>query len=290
MRRKYRPSLILSINTSVLVWLVFLTHLPTAYAASSDLTLDRPLPVQAQSHVDQLVNKAIEQGSAYKAPWLALGHYDKTLLGYTADVKGAFFFRSDKGSKDPQAELAATLNDLFYPVEWMVDQNLHPQCHFPARLAWLVQELEIPEGDLPAPTCAHFEKWKNDLAVTKASIVFASYYMGHPASLFGHAFLRLQGPEDRRRMLDHGVEFGVALPGNMNPFQLVHMVGAGLLGQFNGNFSVARYYQYTNKYNKKEARDLWSYGLLHPYCAIMFRERQSSEQWTNRSELRECTA
>ena len=63
----------------MLVWVVFLTHLSTAHAASTDLTLDRPLPAKAQAHVDQLVNKAIEQESAYKASWLALGHYDKTL-------------------------------------------------------------------------------------------------------------------------------------------------------------------------------------------------------------------
>jgi hypothetical protein len=271
MRLTYRPFLIFYTLTCVLVWLVFPPHISAAHAASSDLTLDRPLPAQAQSHVDRLVNKAIEQGSAYKAPWLALGHYNKTLLGYSADVKGDFFFRSEKGSKDSHAELAATLNDLFYPVEWMVDQNLHPQCHFPARLAWLVDELQITKEDLPTPSCALFNKWKADLDVTKVSVVFASYFMGHPASLFGHTFLRLHGPSDRRTMLDHGVEFGVALPSNMNPFQLAHMVGAGLLGKFNGSFSVVRYYQYTNKYNKKEARDLWSYGLnlTEPEIALL---------------------
>lgn len=262
MTRTRTPSHFRATLLCVFVFTLLTLRASTSHAGSSpDLTLDRPLPAQVQSHVDRLLDKAIEQGSANKAPWLALGHYRRSFRGYTTDVQGDFFLRSDTGRNDPSAELAATLNDLFYPVEWMVDQDLHPQCHFPARLAWLVDELQIAKEDLPTPSCALFNKWKADLSVTKASVVFASYYMGHPASLFGHTFLRLHGPNDRRTMLDHGVEFGVALPSSMNPFQLAHMVGAGLLGKFDGSFSVARYYQYTNKYNKKEARDLWSYEL-----------------------------
>jgi hypothetical protein len=231
------------------------------FVTESDLALDKPLPPDSQQHLDRLAQRALEQDSAHKDPWLALGHYQRTLWGHRGSAKGDFFYRSDKGKRKPHAELVATLEDFLYPPEWMKDQNLHPQCHFPARLAWLRQELQIPEGLLPAPNCTYLEEWKKDLSPTGVSIVFAGYYMGHPASIFGHAFLRIHGQNSQPDLMDHGVEFGVGIPDGMNPIQLAFMVVAGLAGQYSGTYSVQRYHHFTNKYSRKESRDLWNYPL-----------------------------
>jgi hypothetical protein len=249
--------------------LLFLSMLvPAAFAQQSDpsvsegdLKLTKPLPLEAQLTLNELVNTARKNGSAYKPFWIAIGHYRKTILGYRSSVQGDFFFRSQVGMRNPEAELYATIEDFLYPPEWMDDQNMHPQCHFPARLEWIKNELELADGVLPTPNCAQLNKWKKDLSPEAVSIVFASYYMGHPASIFGHTFLRIHNKNSTSAQLDHGVEFGVVLPEQMGFFQICNMVLSGIFGRYSGTFQVVRYYHFTNKYNKKESRDLWTFPI-----------------------------
>ncbi|MEW6489175.1 MAG: DUF4105 domain-containing protein [Thermodesulfobacteriota bacterium] len=208
------------------------------------------------------VAKAQSLGLAAHSPWLRLGHYQPTPGGgWCSQVDGAAFFLSDEGKRDPGAELEATLRGLFRPPG---DTNAddHPLCTFPARAAWLSEQLDIPAGELPSVTCAGFSDFFGRLDPVSVTFVFSSYYLNNPVSAFGHTFLRVNSAASsqtpaRRELLDYGIDYA-AVTGEENA---VWYAFKGLFGMFPGKFSAMPYYYKVRKYNDMESRDIWEYDL-----------------------------
>ena len=154
---------------------------------------------------------------------------------YESQEDGPDFFNSPTGKNDPQAELVATLKNFFIPLENLKPEQEHPQCIFPARYKWLKAQLAFDPAQLPERHCDRIESWLNDLNPEKITLVFASYYMNNPSSMFGHTFLRIdkkrEGPQ--QKLLDYGVNYA-ALPDTNNP--LGYTV-KGLFGGFKGIFN-----------------------------------------------------
>lgn len=208
------------------------------------------------------VAKARSLGLAARAPWLRLGHYQPTLGGgWRSQVDGAPFFLSATGKRDPEAELEATLKGLFASPSGAADDD-HALCAFPARAAWLKEQLDISGGELPSVRCDGFAEFFVRLDPLSVTFVFSSYYLNNPVSAFGHTFLRVNSAASseapaRRELLDYGIDYA-AVTGQENA---VWYAFKGLFGMFPGKFSAMPYYYKVRKYNDMESRDIWEYDL-----------------------------
>ena len=170
------------------------------------------------------------------------------------------FFVSPDGKYDASAELDATLAAFTQPVT-TADHQSHAQCRYPARYAWLKSQLNFDPAQMPEVSCDRFEAWRAQLNADSVSLVFASYYMNNPASMYGHTFLRLNrsptDPTATHHLLDYTVNFAAQATttnGILYTFD-------GLAGGFRGRFSTIPYYIKVQEYNNIESRDLWEYPL-----------------------------
>lgn len=171
------------------------------------------------------------------------------------------FFLSPPGHNLAQNELKATLAGILKPLTSDADQ--HPQCRFPARTLWLQAQLPALSQYLPAVECQAFQQWSmgNDLA--SVSIVFATGYLGNPASYYGHILLKLNSRHTTRKskLLDTTINFGAIIPANEDP--LTYIV-KGISGGYEAGFTRQQYYLHTRNYGENEFRDLWEYPLDLP--------------------------
>lgn len=215
--------------------------------------------------VGALANETRLAELAESDTWLRLVHYKSALFSkYKSQADSPLFFMAADGKKNPYGELIATHQGFTQPVSHYSDINLHPICRFPARLRWLTQEGLIDTESLPKPDCERYKNYRMKAQAESVALVFSSYYLNNPSSLFGHTFLRLVKKHDRRvvdssksDLLDVAVNYA-AQATSTNP--IVYSV-LGIFGGFRGNFTLMPYYYKVREYNDFESRDLWSYHL-----------------------------
>jgi len=188
--------------------------------------------------------------------WENLLRYQKNVFNnFTSEIETESYFLSEKGKVSPKKELDATIRALFYENAEFPD--LSPQCTFPERYRWLRETLKI-EPSYQNIRCPRFENWKQKLNPYRIKIIFASYYLESPASLFGHVFLKIDNSKNEgSELLDYGIGYA-AEPGDIDPFR--YIIG-GIFGGYTGKFSIFPYYAKVNEYNHLENRDLWEYTL-----------------------------
>lgn len=230
------------------LWLCFF---PATAHSKDNTTTDYLTELQQQARQ----NKLSDQRS-----WHLLLKYNKTFLGgMVSEADGMDFFNSPRGKTDPEAELAATLSSFFVPLAEITLGKEHPQCNFPARFKWLNQQLAFDPSRLEIQTCDRLDRWMNTLDPIGVTLVFASYFMNNPASMFGHTLIRI----DSRRMgkdnnlMNYGANYA-AIPDTENAFLYALK---GLIGSFQGRFAIFPYYTKVQEYNNWESRDLWEYEL-----------------------------
>jgi len=214
-----------------------------------------------KAYVDHLVRLASDRHLAADERWIRLLHYRKTLFGgWESEADGAPFFTAPNGKTEPEAELAATIRGFFGPNP--SDQHLeHPLCRFPARFAWLDEELHFDWSQLPQLQCKGYREFLKLLRPKGLTLVFSSYYLNNPASAFGHTFLRIdqstKGDEQSRELLDYGVDFSATVDtGNAILYAM-----KGMLGLFPGTFHRVPFFYKVREYSDFESRDLWEYDL-----------------------------
>ena len=235
--------------------------------------------VQAETtnpDVDALVAQAKVMELADRREWLRLGHWRPRISGLKSDADGPGFFLSREGRTDPEAELEATIRSLFRPpTEEEIQGNTlrvlpgnqppplqHPVCRFPARVLFLASELDFTTQDLAVRSCPKLAQDLQRSAPVGVSMVFSSYYLENPASVFGHTFLRVHRRTSgvgtgRSALIDDGLSFG-ADPGEDNA--LVYAF-RGLFGLYPGRFERVAYYYKVAEYNDFDSRDIWEYDL-----------------------------
>ena len=193
--------------------------------------------------------------------WLKLVRYETSYL-HSASIRSAVhdeaFFNAAQGNIDSAAELEATLQAFALPNEG--DPNQHAQCRFPARFIWLGKHLDFDRLGIKAVACPNYYKWTLNNTVEAISLIYATGYLGNPASYYGHVLLKLNSAKEKNhtKLLDVSVNYGAIVPNNENPF--VYMV-KGLLGGYDGGFSHVNYYFHNHNYGENELRDLWEYEL-----------------------------
>ena len=249
---------------SRMAWWMLAAALACHPTLSHSLTLDPTLSL-AGDHpspvIERLQRLARERQLADTPMWHALLHYRRQpltrQLRSLADDPG--FFLAPQGRTDPQAELDATIA-AFFDAEPRHALDQAAACRFIARERWLRQELGTA-GDLwPEADCERFTQWRAGLRADRVSMIFPSAYLNSPASMYGHTFLRLDGPQGdgaSSPMLSYAINY--AANGDQN--EGLAFAFKGLVGLYPGQFTNAPYYLRIREYNDLENRDIWEYEL-----------------------------
>lgn len=234
-----------------------------AAPATAQIFAPGALP-KAHKRADDFVADAFQKKLAQNQQWLKLLHFKTNRLGqFQSEVDGAAFFLSSSGKEAPDLELEATLREFLRPaseLRFQKEPDAHALCRFPARRHWLAQALGAPEDFGTGVQCPQLDWFEQTLQAKRATLVFASYYLESPASLFGHTFLRIDKDLNTQKsipLLSHAVSFG-AEPDTENPLAYAWK---GLFGGFPGRYAVLPYYVKIQEYNNFESRDLWEYQI-----------------------------
>lgn len=191
-------------------------------------------------------------------PWLRLLHFESRWYGggQRSLLDGDGFFFAPNGSKDPLAELRASIT-AFGENRQVGIFKIHPQCAFPERYRFLKEKFgERVPAPVPCPKYQEFLDRFND--PQGVSLIFSSAFPNNPASMFGHTFLRIHSKR-RTDLLDYGMNFAAAVSED-DASGLKFMV-FGLFGGYRGQWSTMPYYVKVNEYVNAESRDLWEYEL-----------------------------
>lgn len=211
-------------------------------------------------YLAELQQQAEQNKLSDQRPWHLLLKYKKNFFGgMVSEADGMGFFNSPQGKTDPESELAATLSSFFVPLSKIEKGKEHPQCNFPARFKWLNQQLGFDPGRLEIQKCDRLDRWLNTLDPIGATLVFASYFMNNPASMFGHTLIRIDSRRtgSNHNLMNYGANYA-AIPDTENAFLYALK---GLIGSFQGRFAIFPYYTKVQEYNNWESRDLWEYEL-----------------------------
>jgi len=213
------------------------------------LWLITSLPLQAQAQA--------AEGPLHLDPaWLTLIHYQPARFGggYISQADDPAFFLSEDGKTSPKAELEATLE----AIQQSGDGNDHAQCRFPARDAWLREQLDLPAK---AADCPDYRGWMTTLNTESVTLVFAASYLNSPSSMFGHTFLRLDPPQEDEKtnlLLANTISYAADAAAHDSELLFAYR---GIFGGYPGITSVQPYYEKIRLYSDIEYRDLWEYKL-----------------------------
>tara|TARA_B100001939_G_scaffold348121_1_gene372816 strand:+ start:6704 stop:8707 length:2004 start_codon:yes stop_codon:yes gene_type:complete len=207
---------------------------------------------------DQL-KKWAQSGNLHRSPyWHKLLGYKQEPLSYESAADGDSFFFSETGRWNPKAELAATIDGFLRPVQG--NPNDHPICRFPARFHWLTKTLSLDRNRFPSVDCSDFQEFASHLETSSLSYVFASYYSGHPASLFGHTFLKFNRSDSVDVAMvaeDPSISYGARVT-STDP--ITYFLD-GMFGGFNGTLELQPFQNHLQVYTEGEQRDLWEFKL-----------------------------
>ncbi|RBA33521.1 MULTISPECIES: Lnb N-terminal periplasmic domain-containing protein [Acinetobacter] len=164
------------------------------------------------------------------------------------------YFYAKDGKNNLKNELQADVKALFINSA----ENQSIRCKFPARSRWLIQQLNIDIEKLPIVKCSEFDQWINQIKPYKATLIYATDFMGNPSSMFGHTLLRLD-PKDQKQLnlVSYAVNYAATVSGEDN----WSYAWKGLTGQYPGEYSLMPYYRKVKEYGDFESRDLWEYEL-----------------------------
>lgn len=203
------------------------------------------LPVFAQEY----------QELANDPQWHRLLHYRSPLfsLGKSSEIHGDFFL-SQSPSWNPHLELKATIKAFNNPTK----QGTIAACRFPARYQWLRSKGVITEKK--SLYCDELEAFKRTGQDLSLSLLFASGFLGNPASMYGHLLLKVNRPYDPASdLLADTINFGAEIPPNES---MLAYIALGILGGYASSFTVDQFHQHEHIYNETEMRDIIEYQLL----------------------------
>jgi len=211
----------------------------TAYSADINPSIQKYWSIAEQKNLDQDIT------------WQRLMYANKD---HKSDVTYSGYFMAENGKNNLKEELKADISALFMPAQ----DNQSIRCKFPARSQWLIQKVGIQESELPQVKCSEFENWIGQIKPHKATLIYATDFMGNPSSMFGHTLLRLD-PKDQQQLnlVSYAVNYAATVAGNDN----WSYAWKGLTGQYPGEYSLMPYYRKVKEYGDFESRDLWEYEL-----------------------------
>jgi len=209
-----------------------------------------PVAFADRQEVADLLSIAQDKGLFRDRYWHILMHYEKTLFGVNSNVDDPSFFIAPDGKTNPQSELEATISALFQEDDKAAEPYV---CRFYGRFMWLKQALMVDSEMYANRMCAEID---NILPVS-ATLVFPTYYMNNPASMFGHTLLTIS-TEYKNRRLAYAVNYAAQAG---NTVDGLSFAVNGLFGLYKGYYSVEPYYKKIQEYGDIHHRDIWEYTL-----------------------------
>lgn len=207
------------------------------------------LQAESTDYVDDLIAEAHTRNLSGERYWHILLHYKQTLFGVESVVDDPNFFLSENGKTDPRGELDALIRDFFDPAH---AQDAPPICRFFARYTWVKEQLQPDPEKIPSFGCPSVEK----LEPRSATLVFPTYYLNNPASMFGHTFITIETGYSHVLLTD-AVNYA-AFAGDAGGFEYAVY---GIFGGFQGYFTMLPYYEKIKEYSDIDQRDIWEYRL-----------------------------
>ena len=214
---------------------------------SSSLVYSTPPAQTAQFYLD----RAEQQNLAQDITWQRLMYANEK---HDSDVTYSGYFISPEGQTNLKQELHANIQALFATAA----PNQSVRCRFPARSHWLMQQLHLSEQSLPTVACPELDEWMGQIKPYKATLIYATDFMGNPSSMFGHTLLRLD-PKDQKQL--NLVSYAVNYAATVTSGEGWSFAWNGLTGQYPGEYSLMPYYRKVKEYGDLESRDLWEYEL-----------------------------
>lgn len=191
--------------------------------------------------------------------WLALVHYQPRLAGPESEISDPRFFLHPEGRYLPEAELLATLQS-FEAVASTPWTDEHPPCRFPARYLYVAERQGRTDGLAPAARCPGLRAFLETNPSAALRLVFASSFLGNPASATGHVFLSVSSNARRKGLFPLDLAINFAAVERTTQSILAYQL-AGLSGALEARFTVAPFYLKLLEYSRIEQRDLWSYEV-----------------------------
>ncbi len=208
---------------------------------------------EASPYLNRLIAEARRKNLAQERYWRILGHYRTGIFGTRSLIDDPAFFLSPRGKTDPAAELDATLRAFFVPPS---GDDPPAVCRFVARYHWLKRKLNIDASQLPVGRCERFHELVEAIQPYQASVIFPTYFMNGPASMFGHTLICIESQKGSR-LLSHAINYSARTDEtNGLLFAL-----KGLTGFYRGYYSIQPYYQKLQEYRDISQRDIWEYPL-----------------------------
>lgn len=168
------------------------------------------------------------------------------------------FFLTNMSEANALDELKKTIQAFSLPLNGKPDQ--HAQCKFKGRYIWLKSLLGNKLASFEVKECPAYNEWTNNNSTDSISVVFATGYLGNPASYYGHTLLKLNSSNinTSTKLEDVSLNFGAIVDENDGP---IPYIIKGLFGGYEAGFSHIQYYFHTHNYGENELRDLWEYEL-----------------------------
>lgn len=213
-------------------------------------------PLFCSATANSLLSPAQLEQLAQHPTWRKLLHFDRK--AQQSEILSKDFFLAPEGRHNAKAELAATI--AAYTAPWPKDGDSHARCRFPARYFWLSQHIKLPEYTPAPPQCKTFVRWSLPDKVKSVSLFLVSGYLGNPASVFGHALLKLNAGarDDQAGLFDLTVSYGALVPKDE---PVLRYILHGLGGGYQAGFSDRYFYTQDLVYSRTEFRDIWDYEL-----------------------------
>ena len=210
--------------------------------------------------LDAVLNNAEAQALASHQTWIKLGHYESnrsSSSGLLSEIHSASFSLAPNGRKSPKAELEATIKAFGAPI--VDNPNAHAQCLFPGRYIWLSSLLDFNAAGFPSISCTAFKAWTKGESIKSISLLYATGYLGNPASFYGHTLLKFNSDNSAHSaLLDVSMNYGAIVPSGEGPIPYIFK---GVTGGYDAGFSHIQYYFHNHNYGELELRDIWEYEL-----------------------------
>ena len=196
---------------------------------------------------------AHELQGAHFEYWKKILHYRQNIFGnWESDITSEQFFVSMEGRRNPFIEFESFKKAL------SSRSGQEVVCRFPLRYKWIKEFLKKDWGH-KIENCDAYSSFISKMDAKNISLVFSSFNVNNPGSIFGHTFLRVSRNRDfsNNEILDYAINFSAQ---DSNDQMLVYML-KGVTGFYPGRFTVLPYYYKIREYNDHEFRDIWDYDL-----------------------------
>lgn len=179
-------------------------------------------------------------------------HYWHTLLHFKngeSEINDPKFFLSTNGKYKPKEELKAIIQAL-------INNDKSINCRFPARINWVLEQLPELKKKVVSHKCTEIEKILDEYGPKSISLIFPTAHINSPASMYGHTFLRIDA-DKKTPLISQAINYA-AQTDETNGLIYAYQ---GLVGGYEGRYSILPYYDKIKEYNDMERRDIWEYEL-----------------------------